>query len=162
MRRSKWLGFVAAAFCALILGVGTSAATQSDKGHRHAGGARQEGEVENGTKQYADSAAKTEQENKNIPFSFFEVGSNNGKVDQFNKANTQSKSENSNKTWQDLQQAQNVKNEGDHRDDCGCHDKGWGNGNGTDWSKGLDPREGDCGCDKGRGGKGPGVGVPGR
>ena len=130
MRRSKWLGFVAAASCALMLGAGTSAATQSDKDHRQAGGASQYGKVENGTQQYADSKAKTEQENKNIPFSFFEVGTNNGKVDQFNKADTQSKSENSNKTWQDLNQDQNVKNEGQRGNDCGCNDKGWGNGKG--------------------------------
>jgi hypothetical protein len=153
MRRSKWLGFVATAFCALILGVGTGAATQSDNGHRHADGARQSGKVENGTYQEARSKAETEQKNYNVPFSFFEVGSNNGKVDQHNKANTTSKSENSNKTWQDLQQSQRVKNEG-HRDDCGCHDRGWGDGNGNNWGKGFEPRGGDCGCDNGRGDKG--------
>ncbi len=145
MRRSKYLGFVATAFCALILGVGTGAATQSNNDHRQADGARQYGKVENGTTQNARSKAETEQKNKNVPFSFFEVGSNNGKVDQYNKADTKSKSENSNKTWQDLQQSQNVKNEGD---DCGCHDKGWGDRKDNNWGNGFEPRGGNCGCDE--------------
>jgi hypothetical protein len=155
MRRSKWLGFVAAAFCALMLGVGTSGAIQSDnKDHRPAGGARQYGKVDNGTEQDARSKAETEQKNYNVPFSIFEVGSNNGKVDQYNKADTKSKSENSNKTWQDLQQSQNVKNEGN---DCGCNDKGWGDGKDGNWGNGFDSRGGNCGCDeKGRGDKGQG------
>ncbi len=152
MRRSKWLGFVATVSCALSLGIGAGAASQLDRGHRHASGASQYGEVENGTTQEARSKAETEQKNKNIPFSFFEVGSNNGKVDQFNKADTKSKSENSNKTWQSLQQDQNVKNEG-HRDDCGCQDRGWGDGKADNWGKGFEPRGSDCGCDEGRGDK---------
>ena len=157
MRRSKWLGFAATAFCALILGAGTSVATQSDNNHRPADGVSQYGKVDNGTEQHADSFAKTPQENKNVPFSFFEIGSNNGKVDQFNKAHTNSQSENSNKTYQDLHQDQHAKFEGrDHRD-CGCHDKGRDDGKsrGDRWGKNDGSRGGQCGCDdKRRGDKG--------
>ncbi len=125
MRRSRWLGFVATAFCALILGAGTSVATQSGNNHRHAEGTSQYGKVDNGTEQHADSFAETPQKNKNTPFSLFAVGTNNGKVDQFNKAHTDSGSSNWNKTSQALHQDQRVENQGhdherrDHqRDDC--------------------------------------------
>jgi hypothetical protein len=155
MRRSKWLGFVATAFCALMLGAGTGVATQSHNDHRPADGASQYGKVDNGTEQHADSSAETKQENKNTPFALFAVGSNNGKVDQFNQADTKSKSENSNQTSQDLNQDQNAKFEGrDHRD-CGCRDKGQGDNNGDSWGNGNESRGGQCGCDhKGRGDKG--------
>jgi hypothetical protein len=175
MRRSKWLGFVATAFCALMLGAGTGVATQSHDSHRPADGASQYGKVDNGTAQHAASSAATKQENKNIPFSFFAVGSNNGKVDQYNQADTTSKAENSNQTSQDLNQDQNAKFEGrDHRD-CGCRDSGrndgnsWNNGkdnswnNGKDsskdnsWGNGNESRGGQCGCgEQGRGDKGQG------
>jgi hypothetical protein len=160
MRRSKSLGFVATAFCALMLGVGTGVATQAHDTHRHADGASQYGKVDNFTEQHADSSAKTRQENKNVPFSLFAVGSNNGKVGQFNKADTKSQAENSNKTFQDLHQDQNAEFEGrDHRDDCGCHDQGRGDGKGRgdSWGKGNESCGGQCGCDdNGRGDKGHG------
>ncbi len=59
MRRTKWLGFAATAFCALVLGAGTSVATQSDEHHRPADAASQYGKVDNGTEQHADSPAET-------------------------------------------------------------------------------------------------------
>ena len=71
MRRSKWLGFVATAFCALMLGAGTGVATQSHNDHRPADGASQYGKVDNGTEQHADSSAETKQQNKNTPFALF-------------------------------------------------------------------------------------------
>jgi hypothetical protein len=131
MRPSKSLGFVATAFCALMLGVGTGVATQACDNHRLADGASQYGKVDNGTEQHADSSAETRQKNKNVPFSLFAVGSHNGKVDQFNQADTTARSENSNKTFQKLHQDQNAEFEGrDHRDDCGCHDEGRGDDKG--------------------------------
>jgi hypothetical protein len=156
MQRSKYLGFVATAFCALILGAGTGVATQCHDSHRLADGASQYGRVDNGSDQHADSSALTKQENKNKPFSFFAVGSNNGEVDQYNQADTTSKSENSNKTFQDLHQDQNAKFEGRDRRDCGSHDNVWGDGKGDSRGNGNESRGGQCGCDKGRNDKGEG------
>ncbi len=137
MRRSKWLGFAATAFCALILGAGTSVATQSNNTHRPDDGVSQYGKVDNGTEQHADSSAETPQKNKNTPFSLFAVGTNNGKVDQFNKADTDSSSSNGNKTSQALNQDQHVEDQGhghghkreghkpEHkRNDCDRREKG--------------------------------------
>lgn len=161
MRRSKWLGFVATAFCALMLGAGTGVATQSHDSHRPADGTSQYGKVDNGTEQHADSSARTKQENKNIPFSFFAVGSNNGNVDQYNQADTKSKAENSNQTSQDLHQDQNATFEGRDRRDCGCHDSGrndgnsWSNGKDNSWGNDNESRGGQCGGgESGRGDKG--------
>jgi hypothetical protein len=44
----------------------------------------------------------------NAPISIFSVGSNNGKVDQYNQADTRSKSENGNETYQQADQRQDV------------------------------------------------------
>src|SRR5207244_461686 len=66
----------------------------------------------NWTKQNAESNAKTEQTNVNVPIAIFSVGSNNGNVDQNNKADTRSKSENGNETWQQADQNQNASGKG--------------------------------------------------
>ncbi len=69
---------------------------------------KQDGTVDNWTTQHADSGAETEQTNVNVPISLFSVGSNNGTVDQFNQADTRSKSENGNETYQQADQRQDV------------------------------------------------------
>ncbi len=96
------------------------------------GSASQDGDVSNYTDQNANSKAETEQNNYNVPIGLFQVGSNNGKVGQYNDANTESSSSNWNKTGQALNQDQNVENQGHGRrgNDCGCDGKGKGSGEG--------------------------------
>jgi len=109
MRMPKSLGFVAAGFLALSLGVGMSSAMSSE---RPSDGASQTGKVANDTTQQADSNARTEQKNVNKPFSLFSVGGNNGEVKQYNDADTKASSDNWNDTNQSLNQDQDVKDHG--------------------------------------------------
>ena len=55
----------------------------------------------------------------NVPISLFSVGSNNGSVDQYNQADTRSKSENGNETYQQADQRQDVSGKDGHGADGG-------------------------------------------
>jgi len=93
-------------------------------------GAKQYGKVDNWTDQDAKSKAETKQTNVNVPIAIFSVGSNNGDVQQGNNADTRSKSENGNETYQQADQRQHVSGK-----DCGCADGASQKGtvsNGTD------------------------------
>jgi hypothetical protein len=77
-------------------------------GPSHNGDISQSGKNDNSTSQNADSTAKTEQKNVNVPISLFSVGSNGGDVHQGNSAHTQASSSNQNGTQQLLGQTQLV------------------------------------------------------
>ena len=79
---------------------------QSVNGGKSNTSAEQEGLVQNGTDQAAQSKAETTQYNINVPISIFSPGSNNGSVSQSNGASTHSTSANSNSTTQSLNQMQ--------------------------------------------------------
>jgi hypothetical protein len=123
MRMPKLLGVVAAGCLALGMGASTATALNPQPHHDHRAGVSQFGKVDNGTTQSADSKAKTEQKNFNVPIGLFEVGSNDGKVSQYNNGDTKSKADNWNDTGQDLSQDQFVKGrrgEDFTSHDCGC------------------------------------------
>jgi hypothetical protein len=101
------------------------------KGDKTFGG--QDGSNVNRTEQEATSFAETKQLNLNAPISAFSVGSNNGDVDQHNKALTESKAKNHNRTGQAVGQ----KTEGHHTKSCGCEHES------------PQPEHHDCGCSQG-------------
>jgi hypothetical protein len=82
--------------------------SDANNGSSHDGDISQSGKNENSTNQNAESTAKTEQKNVNVPISLFSVGSNGGDVHQGNSANTQASSSNQNGTQQWLGQTQLV------------------------------------------------------
>jgi hypothetical protein len=82
----------------------------------------QEGWNSNETTQQAAAEATTEQANVNLPISILSWGSNNGDVDQSNKADTKAYADNSNGTAQSVDQGQQAWVAGD----TGHGDKGYG------------------------------------
>ncbi len=121
----KLLGVVAAGFLALGMGAGVTGAGQMPTPHptNPAHGISQTGSNFNDTYQKARSKAETNQKNVNIPFSLFTVGSNDGGVQQWNQAETESAAYNHNGTSQNLGQGQRVTSPPSKPSDRGC-DKG--------------------------------------
>jgi hypothetical protein len=77
----------------------------------------QDGSNTNSTDQTADSSARTEQWNVNVPIAILSYGSNNGDVHQSNEADTTAWSRNENTTGQWIGQSQSAEAGGS---DCGC------------------------------------------
>jgi hypothetical protein len=118
----KLLGVVAAGFLALGMGAGVAGAGQMPTTHPTSNpthGISQMGSNVNDTYQKARSHAETNQKNVNKPFSFFTVGSNDGNVQQWNKAETESAAVNRNWTNQNVAQGQHVTSP-QKSSDCGC------------------------------------------
>ena len=100
----------------------------------------QDAKNKNSTQQSSAAQASSEQKNINLPVSILSVGSNNGDVDQSNKANNKAKSGNDNATGQVIEQAaeQDVDGSGkhggkdDHKSKDGHPDQGDGTGGDID------------------------------
>ncbi len=118
----KFLGVVAAGFLALGMGAGVAGAGQMPTPHptNPTHGISQMGSNFNETSQKAKSKAETNQKNVNIPLSLFTVGSNDGSVQQWNKAQTDSSAKNRNWTRQNEVQGQQVTTAPNKSSDCGC------------------------------------------
>ena len=82
----------------------------------------QNGVNQNATEQHAYSAPETKQKNWNSPVSFLAIGTNNGDVNQSNKAWTDADAKNENWTGQWIGQEQKASSNGGNS--CGCEHKG--------------------------------------